>query len=142
MAKRVGVALVSGVAVLLAGWALWVRSGDAGPDLALSKTSDAGLYQVAIAPASQPFHREVFHDWNVTLRTKAGQPVEGARLTLGGGMPGHGHGLPTQPQQKGNGAGGVYEIDGFKFSMAGHWVIDIVIDAPAGADHVAFDLQL
>jgi hypothetical protein len=142
MKKRVGLGLAMGAAVLAVGLGLWGRFVTATPDLSLSKTSDAGLYQVDFSPKSLPFHREIFHPWIVTLRSRSGEPVENARLTFGGGMPGHGHGLPTQPRQTGSGAGGIYEIDGFKFSMAGHWVIDIEIEAPAGADHVVFELQL
>ncbi|MEZ4279455.1 MAG: hypothetical protein R3F21_07565 [Myxococcota bacterium] len=106
MNKRGGLCMAIGAVLVAVGLGLWARSVATTPDLALSKASDGGLYQVDFAPKSLPFHREVFHRWIVTLRTRTGVPVEHARLTFGGGMPGHGHGLPTQPQQTGGGARG------------------------------------
>ena len=70
------------------------------------------------------------------------QPVEGATISVDGGMPEHSHGLPTRPVVKRYLGNGVYEIEGLRFSMGGWWELKLAIDAPAGSDRVTFNLSL
>jgi hypothetical protein len=71
-----------------------------------------------------------------------GRPVEGATITVDGGMPQHSHGLPTQPKVSRYLGSGVYEIEGLRFSMGGWWELKLAIESPAGADQVTFNLSL
>ena len=71
-----------------------------------------------------------------------GLPVDDAAITIGGGMPEHKHGLPTQPRVGKSLGGGVYEIEGVRFSMGGWWELRLAIESPAGADSVTFNLGL
>ena len=71
-----------------------------------------------------------------------GRPVENARISVDGGMPEHGHGLPTQPQVQGTLGGGMYDIEGLRFSMGGWWEVKLAIESPQGADRVTFNLSL
>ena len=71
-----------------------------------------------------------------------GRPVENATIRVDGGMPQHGHGLPTQPQVHRYLGNGVYEIEGVRFSMGGWWELKLAIEAPAGKDNVTFNLSL
>lgn len=71
-----------------------------------------------------------------------GQPVEGATIRVDGGMPEHGHGLPTQPKVTRALGGGVYEIEGLRFSMGGWWELKLAIESPAGSDSVTFNLGI
>ena len=71
-----------------------------------------------------------------------GRPVEGARITIDGAMPEHDHGLPTQPQVRNALGGGMYDIEGLRFSMGGWWQLKLDIQAPDGADRVTFNLAL
>jgi hypothetical protein len=78
----------------------------------------------------------------VLITDAGGRPVEQAAIKVDGGMPEHGHGLPTQPRLGRSLGGGVYEIDGVRFSMGGWWEFKLAIESPAGADSVTFNLSL
>lgn len=78
----------------------------------------------------------------VRITDANGRPVEVAAIKVDGGMPEHGHGLPTQPRLGRSLGGGVYEIDGVRFSMGGWWEFKLAIESPAGADSVTFNLSL
>jgi hypothetical protein len=78
----------------------------------------------------------------VLVLDSAGRPVENARISVDGGMPEHGHGLPTQPKVQGSLGGGLYAIEGLRFSMGGWWEVKLAIEAPQGADRVTFNLSL
>jgi len=71
-----------------------------------------------------------------------GQPINDAAISIDGGMPEHGHGLPTQPRVTQRLGDGVYEIEGVRFSMGGWWELRLAIDSPAGRDSVTFNLSL
>jgi len=78
----------------------------------------------------------------VRITDANGRPVEQALIKVDGGMPEHGHGLPTQPRIGRALGDGVYEIDGVRFSMGGWWEFKLAIETPAGADRVTFNLSL
>jgi hypothetical protein len=78
----------------------------------------------------------------VRILDAKGRPVEGATVSVEGGMPEHRHGLPTQPRVTRSLGGGVYEIEGLRFSMGGWWQVTLLIDSPAGVDSVTFNLAL
>ena len=83
------------------------------------------------------------HRWHLLLTDIQGRPINGAKIFYGGHMPGHVHGLPTQPRVSRQVAEGVYEISGVKFQMRGWWVIDLQIKADdLPADNVRFNLAL
>ena len=109
-------------------------------DLSLEKPTAAGLYRVAMQPATQPAPRiNQMHSWQVTLATADGQPVSGATFAVDGGMPQHGHGLPTQPRVTRELGDGTYQLDGMKFSMTGWWEVKLAIQGPVGPDQVTFN---
>ena len=108
-------------------------------DLALEKRSAAGTYRVALVPPAQAPAINQMHSWKVKLATADGRPVHGARFAVDGGMPQHGHGLPTQPRVTRELADGSYQLDGMKFSMSGWWELKLDIQGPQGADKVTFN---
>jgi hypothetical protein len=108
-------------------------------DLSLDKSSAAGVYRVALVPPAQPPAINQMHSWKVKLATSDGSPVHGARFLVDGGMPQHGHGLPTQPRVTRETGDGTYALDGMKFSMTGWWEVKLAIDGPQGADKVTFN---
>ena len=113
-----------------------------GVDTATTRTTEQGLYTVAIAPENQPFERNAIHTWIVEIKDKQGNPVEQAKLTVGGGMPRHGHGLPTQPEMTAELGQGKYRVDGVRFHMFGWWEFSFDIDAAPGKDRIVFNLNL
>jgi hypothetical protein len=108
-------------------------------DLSLEKPSLTGLYRVAIVPPTQTPAVNHMHSWKVKLAGPDGTPVRGARFAVDGGMPQHGHGLPTQPRVTRELGDGTYQLDGMKFSMTGWWEIKLAIQGPQGADKVTFN---
>ncbi|MBX3591767.1 MAG: FixH family protein [Burkholderiaceae bacterium] len=108
-------------------------------DLALTRPSIGRKYVVTLQPPAQPAAINQLHAWRVLLNTPAGVPVTQARIRVDGGMPQHGHGLPTKPQVTRELPDGGYLIEGMKFSMTGWWEIKLAIDGPAGADRVTFN---
>lgn len=110
-----------------------------GLDVSLDKSSAAGTYHVTLVPPAQPPAINQMHSWKVKLATADGLPVHGARFAVDGGMPQHGHGLPTQPRVTRELADGTYQLDGMKFSMTGWWELKLAIDGAPGADKVVFN---
>jgi len=82
------------------------------------------------------------HSWDLTVKNAAGQPVNDAKITVVGDMPEHGHGLPTQPEVSKLGAGGVYRVDGMKFTMPGWWIITVSVMANGVHESVSFNLNI
>ncbi|UVS95463.1 Auxin-binding protein [Burkholderia glumae] len=122
-------------------------SGDsrppAGLNLALTQPTSGGTYVVTLVPpeppAALPLNR--IHAWRVALSRASGEPVSGARIDVAGGMPQHGHGLPTRPRVVSAGGGG-YRLEGMKFSMPGWWTITLKVRAAQGDDDVTFNVVL
>ena len=108
-------------------------------DLSLSHRSDHGTYLVSLQPPSPAPAINQMHAWQVRLTAPDGSPVRQARLRVDGGMPQHGHGLPTRPQATREIAEGIYLLEGMKFSMTGWWEIRLAIQGAAGEDAVTFN---
>lgn len=142
--SRRSIILAAGIAVVVAAFFAYrhfmVPPG--GLDLARAKVSEAGLYQVAIAPEAEPIEQNALHSWVLTLSTPQGETVEGATITVDGGMPQHRHGLPTAPQATEYLGEGRYRVEGVKFSMSGWWELRFDISSPAGTDKVTFNLVM
>jgi hypothetical protein len=78
----------------------------------------------------------------VAIADAEGQPIENADIGIDGGMPQHGHGLPTRPRVTRHVGNGVYEIEGVRFNMGGWWEFTLSIATASGTDLVTFNLQL
>lgn len=111
-------------------------------DLARSKPSAAGTYVVSIEPETDPIPQGPMHSWIATVKTGEGTPVEDAALAIDGGMPQHGHGLPTAPQATSHLGEGRYRVEGVRFNMGGWWELKLTIDSAAGQDAVTFNIVL
>ncbi len=99
------------------------------------------VYTATLQPI-EPLKLRQLQTVPVLISDASGRPVENAVVTVDGGMPEHGHGLPTQPRVKRALGGGVYEIEGVRFNMGGWWELKLCIDSPAGVDNVTFNLAL
>ncbi|MCX4029533.1 FixH family protein [Endozoicomonas sp. SM1973] len=82
------------------------------------------------------------HQWRLMLSDLAAQPVSGKAINVRGHMPGHVHGLPTQPRVTKEIEPGVYLIEGMKFQMIGWWVIEFDIPYHGGVDTIKFNVVL
>lgn len=79
-----------------------------------------------------------FQLWVLQLHDRNGKPVYPARISIDGGMPGHGHGLPTRPQITKYLGAGRWQIEGLKLNMAGDWVLVFGIQTENTSDLVKF----
>jgi hypothetical protein len=108
-------------------------------DVSLKHVTADGKFVVTLQPPAAPPAINQMHAWGVRVSTPAGLPVSGAQITVDGGMPQHGHGLPTRPQVRPANDEGAYLLEGMKFSMTGWWEIKFTIQTPTGADNVTFN---
>ena len=108
-------------------------------DLSLNRPTANGRYLVTLQPPAQTPAINQLHSWQVKLATAAGEPVARAQIGVDGGMPQHGHGLPTRPRVTRELTPGTYLLEGMKFSMTGWWELKLAIEATEGADRVTFN---
>ncbi len=107
-----------------------------------SRLTDNGLYRISFTSALDPIAINELHSWTLRVETADGQPVDDALIAVDGGMPGHGHGLPTQPQVTQNLGNGDYLLEGVRFQMPGAWVMRFDVAADGQSDGVTFELVL
>ena len=108
-------------------------------DVSLKRPTEQGRYVVTLQPPTTAPAINQMHSWTINVATPNGAPVTQARIAVDGGMPQHGHGLPTQPRVTRELGDGDYLLEGMKFSMTGWWEIKLAIDAQQGADKVTFN---
>jgi len=83
------------------------------------------------------------HKWLLLLNDLHGEPVTDANIEIVGHMPGHVHGLPTQPRVTGELSPGVYLVEGVKFQMKGWWVMQFnLLENDDKRDSITFNLVL
>ena len=111
-------------------------------DYARTRASEAGRYRATIRPAGDSIPTGRLQRWTLHLETVAGQPVDSARVTVDGGMPQHGHGLPTRPRVTRALGNGDHVVEGLKFNMGGWWVVKFHVAAEPGRDSVVFNVRL
>jgi hypothetical protein len=112
------------------------------PDLSTIKTSEHGLYRAAVRTGATPIPIGRMQSWTLHIETAAGVPVDGASIVVDGGMPQHGHGLPTRPQVTQSLGNGDHKVEGLKFSMGGWWRMIFIVRAGVSVDTVVFNASL
>ena len=105
------------------------------------RTSASGRYVATLEPAT-PLRPRQMQTVRVIVRDAEGQAIDEARISIDGGMPQHGHGLPTRPRVTSSLGEGIYEIEGVRFNMGGWWQFTLAIAGSRGADTVTFNLNL
>ena len=111
-------------------------------DASTSVLTDQELFRVSYTSNVETIPLNQIHSWTLHVETADGQPVENAEISIDGGMPQHGHGLPTSPQVTENLGGGDYLVEGMKFQMLGWWEVRIDISADGRSDTGTFNLIL
>lgn len=98
-----------------------------------------GVFRVRIEEA--PAHRVLIDErWRIRVETPDGRPVTVSTVHVAGGMPEHGHGLPTQPSVKRGGRPGEFVISGLQFSMPGWWEVSLFVADRQRDDSVTFNV--
>lgn len=105
------------------------------------RTSARGLYVATLQEAENLKPRKMY-TLHVSVADTNSQAMANATIAVDGGMPQHGHGLPTRPRVTKDLGNGVYEISGLRFNMGGWWELKLTITTPAGSDTVTFNLAV
>jgi len=105
------------------------------------RSSAQGRYVATLEPA-RPLRPRQMQTVRLTVRDAEGRAIDEAHISIDGGMPQHGHGLPTRPRVTRNLGEGMYEIEGVRFNMGGWWEFKLAIAGSRGADTVTFNLSL
>lgn len=111
-------------------------------DVTLKHPSVGGRFVVDLQPPAQGPAIGQIHRWTVKVASPEGTPVRQARITIDGGMPQHGHGLPTRPRVTQELAPGTYLLEGMKFSMTGWWDLRLDIEADGARDKAVFNVVM
>jgi hypothetical protein len=111
-------------------------------DYSRTRTSEGGVYRATIRPPGDSIRQGKLQSWTLHLETATGTPVDTAKVAVDGGMPQHGHGLPTKPRVTRHLGNGDHAVEGLKFNMGGWWVVKFAIAGSAGTDSVTFNLKL
>lgn len=109
-------------------------------DISTTRESAKKLFKASYVSDVNPIPFARFITWKLRVETADGRPVKDGEVTINGGMPEHGHGLPTMPEVVAGAAPGDYVVQGLKFSMPGWWVITFKIKAQGIEDVVTFNL--
>ena len=118
------------------------RADTPSPDIQTVKASTHHLYRASVRPDVTPIPVRRLQRWTLHLETIDGRSVDTATVTMDGGMPQHGHGLPTSPRVTRALGNGDHLVEGVKFNMGGWWVVRFAIASSAGTDTVTFNLGL
>ena len=111
-------------------------------DYSRTRTSEGGLYRATIKPQGDSIPQGKLHRWTLHLETARGVAVDSVVVAVDGGMPQHGHGLPTKPRVTRDLGNGDHLVEGMKFNMGGWWVVKFRVESAAGSDSVVFNLAL
>ncbi len=111
-------------------------------DTSTMKVTASNAFTVMYKSTSGHIRINRIHSWELTIKDADGQPVNDAMVTVVGDMPEHGHGLPTQPEITKIGTGGLYRVDGMKFTMPGWWVVTVSVMVNGVHDSVSFNLNI
>ena len=111
-------------------------------DYSRTRTSEGGAYRATIRPQGDSIPKGKLQRWTLHLETAAGAPVDSGDFSVDGGMPQHGHGLPTTPRVTRALGHGDHLVEGMKFNMGGWWVVKFRVDGAPGTDSGVFNVKL
>jgi hypothetical protein len=111
-------------------------------ELRWQQATEAGHYVVQFQPQTGTITIGQFENWVITLKDKTGKAVYPAHIGLSGGMPEHGHGMPSQPQVTKYLGDGRFLVEGMKFNMAGEWLFGFVVETPTARDRLKLTIEV
>lgn len=123
------------LAILLA----LVAASQARPGQSLSASR---RFRITLTPEVEPIPLGTWHRWRLHIERADGAPLALERLGIDGGMPAHGHGLPSRPRLERGATASDYLIDGVRFSMAGRWELHVFLGDRAGNDTAVFGFDV
>ena len=112
----------------------------AAEEFGMGPRRSAGGTYLATLETDRPLVKGKLQVVRLALTDSEGRRVDGATLGVDGGMPEHGHGLPTQPRITRALGDGRYLVEGVKFNMGGDWTLRVEVVGPSGADVAVFPI--
>ena len=104
--------------------------------------SKSGQYHLRYQSKLEPVIINQIHSWVIQVTNRQGHPLQGAEITLEGGMPEHDHGMPTRPVISESLEKDEYVVEGIRFHMRGQWELVFNIMTDAGMDTLLVPLEL
>lgn len=105
-------------------------------DYGLTQTSEGGGFTATLEPG--PITIGTPLTWTVDIAMADGSTPALETVSVDGGMPQHGHGLPAEPRVTRDLGDGKFEVENINFSMAGWWVVNVHV----GDDQAVFNFEL
>ena len=102
----------------------------------------SGYYRVSYTSLLDPLTINTIHDWVFHIENSDGVTVNGAVVSVSGGMPQHNHGLPTIPRMTRSLGNGHYVLEGMRFHMNGYWELNVTVDVGGRRDTVIINLTI
>lgn len=96
--------------------------------------SQAGRYRVELRPLESDVALGELHTWRLRIARSDGGDIGDATVSFDGGMPSHGHGLPTAPRLVPQHERGDYFVEGVRFHMSGAWELRVELQDESGRD--------
>lgn len=94
-----------------------------------------GSYSVHLDEVPAALESGTMQSWCVRVTDAKGKSARNIKLSFTGGMPQHGHGLPSVPATSAGKGKCPYRIDGIEFHMPGVWLIGFDIVNRGGKRH-------
>jgi hypothetical protein len=143
LARRLSLTAASAIAIALVTGCMLFARPPKNLDYSRTRLSDGGHYRGTIRPQGDTIPQGKLHSWTLHLEAPDGSPVKVEQVAIYGGMPQHGHGLPTKPRVTRRTPEGDLVVDGMKFNMGGWWVVTFRVTAPdAAPDSLTFNVRL
>ncbi len=111
-------------------------------NLSRSRASAKGTYKVAYLPKPANAKPNQALTWRVTLHTKSGRPVTGAKLRLSLSRPPDGPERAVARLAAKDQGQGYYQVEGLRIPDKGWWRVSLDISGKRGNDRVEFNLVL
>ncbi len=104
--------------------------------------TDSGAYLITLRPRDNRYEIGTLQAWVASITDADGNLFTPNALYFDGGMPGHGHGLPSAPQFTRHLGGADYLLEGVRLNMPGDWRFVVSVGGPAGIDSAVFNLNI
>ena len=127
---------------LLTGLFLWLPATNGWSQSATFSLTTSQGSGLEIFSRLNPLAINTIHSWELVLYTADGVPLNGAQLSVVGGMPDHDHGLPTSPVVTGEITPGHYLLEGMRFHMPGRWLLTFNVISDQGSESATLEFQL
>jgi len=112
----------------------WGAAPSSGANTSIARTSEKGIYSVAMDTAGKRFQVGV-NGLNLVVRDKSGAAVTGAEILLTPWLPAQGHGVWQKPSVTDRGSGN-YRVENIVFVTGGAWDLRVAIKQGATEDRI------